>query len=848
MSDSESATKLRHSQRLKYGYILLSIVVVSFYGTRVCPFIDSLPALTIVEVFVAAFVAIMALHAILEPILVDRAPVLKQPARQIMLDLSMYLIAGSIITAIDLTVFDFPVESGMKVIVGCLTFGVFASLDNALLRERENHLHYDMHSYSGRIFPMTRRVFIAFVAVVCLTGAVLALVVLKDLNYIFENVLYADTKTLKRAVFIDIGFIIGCILLLSFRLMRAYSKNIDTLFNMQIKALANVETGDLSTRIPVVTTDEFSLIAEKTNSMIQGLSKAREEERHLFDMTLAISSEIMLKPLLLKIMDTTKLFLGADRCTLFLHDKKTDELWSMVAQGMDATEIRIPDSYGIAGHVFHHGEILNIKDAYQDDRFNQQVDKDTGYKTDTILCMPVVDKEGNRIGIIQALNKSGGIFTVDDEERLRTFSAQAAIALVNAQLFEDVNNMRIYNESVLKSLSNGVITLDDDGCIAKANDAALNTLKMSENIIGQQAELVFTGENNWVVNNILRVATSGSAISSLDADIILKDDATASVNLNVVPLLDLNNKNIGSMLVLDDITNEKRVRNTMSRYFTEEVADQLLQEGTAVLGGTSQDASVLFSDIRGFTTLSEKLGPRETVSMLNDYFSVMVDEITLQSGILDKYIGDAIMAIFGAPFPADKDADNAVQAAIGMMQKLTEFNLYRSKQGDDAIDIGIGIATGEVILGNIGSEKRMDYTVIGDTVNLASRLEGANKHYSTRLLINETTKLTLKDDYTLREVDRIRVKGKTQPVVVYEVLDYHSDESFPAMQEMLSIYNEAVNLYQNQQWSEALVLFKQALQLNPDDGPSKVYISRCPQLITCPPTDEWDGVWTMTEK
>jgi len=843
-----SHTSSQHKQTLSFIYILLSIGVLSFYGTRVCPFIDSLPAITVIEVFLAGFAGALVLKAIIEPYFVDRAAVMQQPVRQLILDMSTYLFAGAIITYVDVVFFNFPAESGYKVIVGCLTFGVFASLDNALLRERENFQSHNSHNHSGKIFPITRRMFIAFAVVVVLTGAVLGLVVLKDINYIIDNIVREGADILKRAVFIDIGFVISMVLLLSFRLMKSYSLNINSLFSMQLKALADVETGELDTRIPVVTTDEFSLIAEKTNSMIQGLSKAREEEQHMFDMTLAISSEIHLKPLLLKIMGVTKIFLDADRCTLFLHDDKSNELWSMVAQGLDATEIRIPDSYGIAGHVYHHGDTLNIADAYKDERFNQDVDKDTGYKTETILCMPVVDKEGNRIGIIQALNKVNGTFTDSDESRLKTFSAQAAIALVNAKLFDDVNNMRIYNESVLKSLSNGVITLDDSGYIAKANEAALNTLKMTGDIIGEQASDVFTDENAWVINNIIKVAEEGESISSLDSDLHLEDDSTASVNLNVVPLLDLNNNNIGSMLVIDDITNEKRVRNTMSRYFTEEVADQLLQEGTGVLGGASQEVSVLFSDIRGFTTLSEKLGPRDTVSMLNDYFSVMVDEITQQNGILDKYIGDAIMAVFGAPFSSQRDADNSVTAAIEMMRKLYEFNEERLKHGYNRIDIGVGISSGDVILGNIGSEKRMDYTVIGDTVNLASRLEGANKHYGTRILINEITRDLLRDEYQVREIDRLRVKGKSEPAAIFEILDYHDTVSFPNQGDCLAEYVNGIQEYQQHNWSNALNHFKQALNANNGDGASAMYVQRCEHFLTHPPNDDWDGVWTMTEK
>ena len=231
------------------------------------------------------------------------------------------------------------------------------------------------------------------------------------------------------------------------------------------------------------------------------------------------------------------------------------------------------------------------------------------------------------------------------------------------------------------------------------------------------------------------------------------------MNLTVVPLIDAADENIGSMLILEDITSGKRVKTTMARYMSKEVADQLIESGEAVLGGNDQKVSILFSDVRNFTTVSEALGARETVSMLNDYFEEMVEVIFHHGGILDKYIGDAIMALFGAPFSGPQDADNAIAVANGMIVSLRELNRRRTIQNKDVIDIGVGISTGDVIAGTIGSSKRMEYTVIGDSVNLASRLEGANKYYGTKILVSEHTIRNMKADALMREIDLMRVKG-----------------------------------------------------------------------------------------
>lgn len=322
----------------------------------------------------------------------------------------------------------------------------------------------------------------------------------------------------------------------------------------------------------------------------------------------------------------------------------------------------------------------------------------------------------------------------------------------------------------------------------------------------------------------------------------------ASTNLTIVPLAHVGGNTIGCMLILEDITNEKRLRGTMARYMTKEVADKLLEEGESALGGQITKASVLFSDIRSFTTISERLGAQETVRMLNDYFSIMVDIILDSGGILDKYIGDAIMAVFGAPFSGPEDADNAVRAGIGMLTALRRFNQDREGLGLQPIQIGLGINTDEVLSGNIGSIKRMDYTVIGDGVNLASRLEGANKPYGTQLLLSEFTVRELKGTYTLREVDIIRVKGKSEPVSVYQVLDHYDASSLPNRDDVIGLFNSGLERYRAREWHHAEHAFAQALRAHPGDGVAKLYQKRCRYFANHPPAADWDGVWTMKSK
>ena len=581
--------------------------------------------------------------------------------------------------------------------------------------------------------------------------------------------------------------------------------------------------------------------ALESTQLYESVKNARNDEAQLLGVTAELASELKLDVLLDKIMSTTTIVLEADRSTLFLYDVSTHELWSKVAEG--TSEIRIPATAGIAGSVFSSGETINIPDAYADSRFNPAVDKATGYRTRSILCMPLVTNEGKTIGVTQVLNKVGGPFGRRDEKRLAALGAQAAIALENARLFEDVLNARNYSESILKCLSNGVITLDSSHRIIKVNSAALRLFKADESqLIDRMVEHVLSNGNEWVFESLSRVESSGLGDLTLDADIAFAEGETTSVNLNIECLYDVKEQPIGFMFVFEDITTEKRVKSTMAKYMDRELADRLLEGGE--LAGTVQQATVLFSDIRNFTNLSEAIGARDTVSMLNDYFSEMVEVISTCGGMLDKYIGDAIMVVFGTPFAGPDDADNAVKATIEMMQKLDILNRGRALRGLCSLDIRLGVNTGEVIAGNIGSPKRVDYTVIGDSVNLASRLEGANKFYGTSILISEYTRRELEGDYPLRELDLLRVKGRDEPVAVYQVLELEGKDRYVDVGE----FSAGLELYREQVWEEAAKRFSNALNANGEDRPSRLFLDRCDYYKANPPQKDWDGVWTLTEK
>jgi adenylate cyclase len=583
--------------------------------------------------------------------------------------------------------------------------------------------------------------------------------------------------------------------------------------------------------------------------LIEQMTQSRRREIEFLNLVSELTSELELGRLLGKAMSEATRMLDAERSTLFLNDAKTGELFSYVGDKLE-TEIRFPNHAGIAGAVFTSGESIRIPYAYADLRFNPAFDRQTGYFTRSILCVPVFNKAGTAIGVTQALNKRGGPFTVDDESRLRAFTAQIAGGLENAKLFADVQAMRNYNESMLESMSNGVITFDEEGVAQTCNAAASRTLRREESdVVGMSSAELFGDENGWLRERMARVAETLGTESVVDAELLVGDESV-SANVTVLPLLDGDGTHLGTMVMIEDISNEKRVRSTLARYMDPDLADRLLSADAReeILGGTESVATVLFSDVRGFTTISEQLGPHGTVTMLNEYFERMVECISAHAGMLDKFIGDAIMAVFGLPVAGEDDEDRALRASVAMLRSLREWNGERERRDEPVVDMGVGLNTDLVVAGNIGSPKRMDYTIIGDGVNLASRLEGACKQYGAKILLSELTKSKLRGVYRLREVDRVIVKGKTMPVSVFECLDHHDDRSFPNLMETVGAFTEGLARYRDGDFARASEWFGKALEANPDDKLSSIYVERCRVLLETPPEDAWDGVWVMSEK
>ncbi|MFM7652330.1 MAG: GAF domain-containing protein [Vulcanococcus sp.] len=590
-------------------------------------------------------------------------------------------------------------------------------------------------------------------------------------------------------------------------------------------------------------------VSVQRSLLLEEAERKRAREQEFLAMVSELSGELKLGSLLGKVIGTITRMLNAERSTLFLNDEKTGELYTEIGEGLGATKIRFPNHLGIAGAVYTSGETINIPYAYADLRFNPSFDRQTGFFTRSILCTPLLNKSGKVIGATQVLNKRGGVFSDDDASRLKAFTAQMAVALENAKLFDDVQTMKTYAESMLESMASGVITFNENDIAQTINRAGCRIFRArSQDVVGVSATELLSGSSAWLAERLVQVRSEAEPVSLEDVELDIEGHAT-SANINLMPLRSLGaGEAMGSMLMIEDISEEKRMKGTMARYMDPLIADSLMREGSSALGGQESEATVLFSDIRSFTTLTESLGAQGTVSMLNAYFSLMVDCLQQEGGILDKFIGDAVMAVFGLPLPHGDDADRAVRTALAMLTSLQAFNQARAEEGLMAIRIGIGLHTDVVVSGNIGSPKRMNYTVIGDGVNLAARLESACKHYGAQLLISENTRSHLKGTYRMREADRVVVKGKTEPVVIHEVLDFHTDDSFPAAVQVLGHYRDGLELYRASRFQEGLASFEQALALHPADRLSSLNADRCRHYLEQPPGPDWDGIWVLKDK
>lgn len=635
--------------------------------------------------------------------------------------------------------------------------------------------------------------------------------------------------------------------------------------------------------------EEFAPSVRMILESSRSFRKASQRQRAaaaLMSATQSLSkSSLDLEETLGRVMDEAKKLMNADRSTLWLIDEDRNELWTKIPIAGVLQELRIPRNAGFAGQVAVSGKPLNISfDLYQQEGSEtaKKTDQKTKYRTCSLLCMPVFNSDGELIGVTQLINKKKtsehppydpatwpeapdfwkASFSRSDQEFMEAFNTQAGVALQNAKLFATVRQQEQLQRDILRSLSNGVISTNKKGEIIAANETAKQLLgfekddRLEEQHICKVVKLEKEGEfANWFEQALAGKDEKARNQYYPEQTLIAQNsEEEHSINLSINSIADAKDPSQmnGALVVMDDISDEKRLKSTMYRYMTQEVAEALLESGNTGMGGQKKQVSVLFSDIRSYTTLTEGMDPEDVVEMLNEYFESMVDAVFKYKGTLDKYIGDAIMAVFGSPLELKDHEWSAVQTAMEMGYRLDEFNKHRAAEGKKTLKIGIGLHSDEVVSGNIGSSKRMELTSIGDGVNLASRLEGTSKMYGCVIVISEKTYEACKARIWVRELDFITVKGKTEPVRIYELVGIKegplAKELDPKQQELIDAYHQGRKYYLDSEFELAMAEFAKVQEIDPNNKAANLHTDRCLHFLQEPPPDNWDGVWRLTEK
>jgi adenylate cyclase len=331
-----------------------------------------------------------------------------------------------------------------------------------------------------------------------------------------------------------------------------------------------------------------------------------------------------------------------------------------------------------------------------------------------------------------------------------------------------------------------------------------------------------------------------SVLYSIQSGIILKI---------LYPIIAISAVYIGIVVVYyrTEEKSRKWITSIFGKYVSPIIIENLIKNPDAInLGGEKKNITIFFSDIRGFTTISEKLDPEDLVHLLNEYLTEMTSVILQNQGLVDKYMGDAIMAFWGAPLDQPNHAALSCISSLAMIDKLKYLQKKWKNEGIPSFDIGIGLNSGDAIIGNMGSMNRFDYTAMGDNVNLASRMEGLNKIYGTNIIITENTYNIIKDDFETRQLDKVRVKGKKKAILIFELISKKGKLN-EKQEKFITLYEQALAHYFSQEWKQAIKsLIKSYAIIN--DPASQLLISRCKAFIDNPPSKDWDGVWEMKTK
>lgn len=532
-------------------------------------------------------------------------------------------------------------------------------------------------------------------------------------------------------------------------------------------------------------------LSDSLSSQLQSLRQAldslevelssQDDERvqlaGLAEIARAVNSSLNLDEVLNRVMDEIIRLTGAERAFLMLLDPSSGRLEFRAARNVDQETIAdsaFEISRSVVNRVAQVGEPVVTTDAQLDPRFKGQ-ESIIGYNLRSILCVPLRAR-GQVTGVVYADNRiRAGLFSDRDRDLLTAFADQAAIAIENARLFESIAASKTLMDNIFSSIPSGVLTTDVGGQITLVNRAAESIL----NIVAQEAEgrpyrEVLAALCPALDSLMERVRQGDQPIVAHEMELDLPPRGRVNLSLGVSPLRNAQQQWLGTALVVEDLTERRRleaqerfIRETFQRYVSPAVVRRLLEDPSSLnMGGQRQEVTVLFADIRGFTTFSQHRNPEDLVEVLNCYLALGADAVLAEDGTLDKFMGDAVMAIFNAPLPQPDHTLRAVRAALRIGQAIHRF--HATVAPADQLSYGVGIAVGEAVVGNIGTAQQLNYTAIGASVNLAKRLQ--ENAAGGQVLLNAEAYERVKEQVDGRPLGPVILDGFSTPVQVCELL------------------------------------------------------------------------------
>ncbi len=534
-------------------------------------------------------------------------------------------------------------------------------------------------------------------------------------------------------------------------------------------------------RLPPGVSDGLTHLAtnlERTESLVSEHERELSQLHALVDVGQVINSSLDLTTVLNEVMDTIIRLMGAERGFLMLRDSD-GEMDFRIARNVEQETLAETDfeiSRTIVTRVAATGESVVTTNAQEDPRFGKQ-ESVVAYNLRSILCVPLQVK-GVVIGVIYADNRiRTGLFNERDRNLMTAFANQAAVAIENARLFESVKHtldevtaLKSLMDNVFASIASGVITTDVQDTITLCNRAAREIFGLEPSgVVGIPYDTVLPPLGGTVRKSIEDAKTKDEQTVGYEVNQTLSTRGAVDLTFNLTPLKDAEQTTQGVAIVVDDITERKKLRSKyelFQRMISPTVVEHINFEDME-LGGERKQISCLFADIRGFSTFSEYLDPVQLLNVLNRYLGAAAEAVLLHEGTLDKFLGDAVMAVFNAPLPQPDHAMRAMRAALNMRESI--HALHAEFEPEFRLEFGVGIHVGEAVVGLVGTNLRVDYTAIGDSVNIAKRLQ--ENSGPNQILLSSTAYETVKDQVTVNVLEPMQLKGREQRVQVYDLID-----------------------------------------------------------------------------